>query len=191
MNRNFFPGLFLNFLLFSFQLLMSEPCGAQTGPERRPEMNIQLTSTAFESGGKIPKKYTCEGDDVSPPLAWSGVPAGAVSLALIVDDPDAPAGTWVHWVHYNLPPTLTGLPEGVPPIRKLANGDFQGQNDFRKIGYNGPCPPGGTHRYFFKLFALDKLVNLEPGATKSQLLKAMEGHILAQGQLEAEYSRQR
>jgi hypothetical protein len=152
-------------------------------------MAIQVTSSAFKEGGLIPRKHTCDGADVSPPLAWTGVPEGAKSLALISDDPDAPMGTWVHWVLYNLPVNAQLLPEAVPPDKELTSGARQGRNDFRRIGYGGPCPPGGTHRYFFKLYALDTLLDLQPGATKADLVKAMEGHILAQGQLMGKYSR--
>ncbi|MEW6440339.1 MAG: YbhB/YbcL family Raf kinase inhibitor-like protein [bacterium] len=149
----------------------------------------ELTSTAFEQAEPMPSAYTCDGEDVSPPLAWGAVPAGAKSLALICDDPDAPAGTWVHWVIYGLPPDLKGLSERVPPVEELANGARQGRNDFGKIGYNGPCPPGGTHRYFFKLYALDLSPDLQAGLTKSELLKAMEGHVLVQGSLMGTYER--
>ncbi|MDH7511662.1 MAG: YbhB/YbcL family Raf kinase inhibitor-like protein [Clostridiales bacterium] len=152
-------------------------------------MDMKITSTAFEESGMIPRKYTCDGEDVSPPLAWTGVPEGAKTIALISDDPDAPVGTWVHWVLFNLPAAEKGLPEAVPPDEELKNGAKQGQNDFRRIGYGGPCPPGGTHRYFFKLYALDTVLNLPAGATKAELLKAMEGHILAQGQLMGKYRR--
>lgn len=152
-------------------------------------MDIKITSTAFEEGGMIPRKYTCDGADVSPPLAWTGVPEGAKTISLISDDPDAPMGTWVHWVLFNLPAAEKGLPEAVPPDKELKNGAKQGRNDFRRIGYGGPCPPGGTHRYFFKLYALDAILNLPAGATKAELLKAMEGHILAHGQLMGKYRR--
>lgn len=152
-------------------------------------MSIQITSAAFTEGNPIPKKYTCDGEDASPPLTWSGVPAGAKSLALIADDPDAPVGTWVHWVIFNLPPTLTGLQEGTTKTPTVEGG-VQGNNDFRKTGYGGPCPPRGKpHRYFFKLYALDTSLSLEPGATKAEVEKAMRGHILAQGQLMGTYSR--
>jgi len=153
-------------------------------------MEIKVASTAFPEGGAIPSKYTCDGQNVSPPLAWDSVPEGTKSLALISDDPDAPMGTWVHWVLYDLPPDARSLSENVPPDPTLSNGAKQGKNDFRKSGYGGPCPPSGTHRYFFKLYALDAVVNLAAGATKPQLLKAMEGHILAQGQLMGKYKRQ-
>jgi hypothetical protein len=152
-------------------------------------MDMKITSTAFEEGGMIPRKYTCDGEDVSPPLAWTGVPEAAKTIALISDDPDAPMGTWVHWVLFNLPASEKGLPEAVPTDKELKNGAKQGRNDFRRIGYGGPCPPGGTHRYFFKLYALDAVLNLPAGATKAELIKAMEGHILAQGQLMGKYRR--
>ncbi len=152
-------------------------------------MEIEVKSEAFEEGGMIPKKYTCDGEDASPPLSWTGVPEGTEALALICDDPDAPVGTWVHWVIFNIPPDTTGLSENIPPERVLESGARQGRNDFGNIGYGGPCPPRGTHRYYFKLYALDKKVDLEPGATKDELLKAMEGHILAEGRLMGRYKR--
>ena len=143
-------------------------------------MSIQLTSSAFAEGNPIPAKYTCDGEDVSPPLKWSSMPEGTKSLALISDDPDAPVGTWVHWVIYGIPPDATELQEGVPTSEVLTNGAKQGITDFKRIGYGGPCPPpGGPHRYFFKLYALDTDLDLKPGATKRDLLRAMEGHILA------------
>jgi Raf kinase inhibitor-like YbhB/YbcL family protein len=152
-------------------------------------MAIKVVSSAFQEGGMIPADYTCDGKDISPPLSWSGVPEQAVTMALICDDPDAPLGTWVHWVLYNLPASVRELPAGVPPDERLANGALQGRNDFRRLGYGGPCPPGGTHRYYFKLYALDKALDLKPGATKKELLKAMEGHVLAEGQLMGRYKR--
>jgi Raf kinase inhibitor-like YbhB/YbcL family protein len=153
-------------------------------------MEINMKSTAFDEGGMIPKKYTCDGPNVSPPLTWTSVPEGTKSLALICDDPDAPMGTWVHWVLFNLPADVRELPENIPPQKTLANGAKQGITDFRKIGYGGPCPPGGTHRYYFKLYALDTEIDLDSGVTKKQLLEAMKGHILAEGQLMGKYKRQ-
>jgi len=153
-------------------------------------MEIKITSSAFEEGGLIPAKYTCDGADVSPPLQWDAVPEGTKSVALICDDPDAPMGTWVHWVLFNLPSDAKELAENIPAEETLPNGAKQGVNDFGRIGYGGPCPPGGTHRYFFKIYALDTEVGLEAGADKRQLLKAMEGHILEQGQLVGKYKRQ-
>jgi Raf kinase inhibitor-like YbhB/YbcL family protein len=147
-------------------------------------MTIQLTSSAFKEGEAIPRRYTCDGENLSPALSWSGVPQGTASLALIVDDPDAPAGTWVHWVLADLPVDLPGLPESAP------GSGVEGVNGFRKTGYGGPCPPrGSTHRYYFKLYALDKTLGLKTGMSKADVEKAMQGHILAQGQLMGRYSR--
>jgi Raf kinase inhibitor-like YbhB/YbcL family protein len=144
------------------------------------KMEIKVTSSAFEDGGIIPAKYTCDGQDVSPPLEWQGVPEGSKSLALINDDPDAPMGTWVHWVMYDIPPETSGLPENVPLDKVLPNGAKQGMTNFRRIGYGGPCPPSGTHRYFFKIYALDTQLGLDAGATKN---------IIAEGQLVGKYKR--
>ena len=153
-------------------------------------MSFNLTSVAFTAGGTIPKKFTSDGPDVSPALAWTDPPANTKSLALIMDDPDAPVGTWVHWVLYDLAPSVRDLPEGVPQHEELPSGARQGRNDFRKIGYGGPCPPPGpAHRYFFKLYALDAKVNLKAGATKADLEKALKGHILAQAELMGRYQR--
>ena len=165
-------------------------CGAEEEKSPGVAMNIQVTSTAFAEGQPIPAKYTGDGNDVSPPLAWTNAPADAKSFALICDDPDAPAGTWVHWVRYNLPPNVTALAEDTPKTWQLSNGAGQGENDFKKTGYNGPAPPTGKpHRYYFKLYALDTVLDLKSGATKAGLLKAMEGHVLAQGQLMGTYQR--
>lgn len=152
-------------------------------------MSIQLTSSAFTEGKPIPAKYTCDGDDISPPLKWSNTPSGTRSLALISDDPDAPVGTWVHWVLYNLPPTVTELPENTPTTESIPNGAKQGINDFKRFGYGGPCPPSGTHRYYFKIYALDTELKLKARPTKSDLLQAMQGHVLAEGQLMGTYRR--
>lgn len=151
---------------------------------------MKVTSSAFEEGAMIPKKYTCDAVDISPPLKWSNVPEGAKTIAIICDDPDAPVGTWVHWVLFNLPASINELPEDIPPDKILKNEAKQGKSDFGRIGYGGPCPPGGTHRYYFKVYALTKGLNLEPGITKSDLLKAMEGNILSEGQLMGRYKRQ-
>ncbi len=153
-------------------------------------MKIKLTSSAFSEGKPIPTKHTCDGEDLSPPLKWSQVPQGAQSIALICDDPDAPMGTWVHWVLWGLPATTTELSEKVSLTETLSNGARQGINDFKRIGYGGPCPPPGSpHRYFFKLYALDTNLSLKPRATKQDLLQAMEGHVLAKGQLMGTYQR--
>lgn len=153
-------------------------------------MKLHLTSTVFAEGRPIPEIHAFENRDLSPALQWSGVPPAAKSLALICDDPDAPMGTWVHWVIYNLPPDITGLPEGVPKSPELPGGAKQGVNDYKRAGYGGPCPPPGQpHRYFFKLYALDAKLELKPGLTKPDLLKAMAGHVLAEGQLMGTFQR--
>lgn len=150
---------------------------------------MHLTSNAIIQGQPIPRKCTCDGSDTSPALAWANAPQATQSFALITDDPDAPGGTWVHWVIWNIPPTAHALPEGMPASAKLADGSQQGKNSWPKIGYGGPCPPSGTHRYFFKLYALDKLLDLPPGATKEQLLAAMNKHVLGQAELMGTYQR--
>ncbi len=152
-------------------------------------MDITVTSTAFSEGGKIPSRYSCDGQDISPPISWTKGPTETKSYALISDDPDAPMGTWVHWVIYNIPATVTSLQENMPGQPRLADGTLQGTNDFKRHGYGGPCPPGGTHRYYFKVYALDTKLDADPGITKKKLLKAMEGHIIARGELMGTYSR--
>jgi len=157
-------------------------------------MAFTLTSSAFSDGAAVPVKHTCDGADASPPLAWSGAPAQTAGFALIVDDPDAPAGTWVHWVLYSLPPAVTALPENVAKTDrpKELGGGVQGRNDFHRAGYGGPCPPPGrAHRYFFKLYALDASLQLGPGATKQDVERAMQGHVLGEAQLMGTYARQR
>src|ERR1039458_6249048 len=141
---------------------------------------MNLGSTAFKEGDLIPAKHTCEGKNVSPHLRWDLVPPGTQSLALIVDDPDAPSGTFVHWVVYRIPPIVTGLQEGVSPVDVISNGAMQGRNGFGKIGYGGPCPPSGTHRYFFRLYALDKQLGLKAGKSRKELENEMIGHIIAE-----------
>ena len=151
---------------------------------------MQLTSTAFAEGQPIPSKYTCDGENVSPPISWSGQPHGTKSLALIADDPDAPSGTWVHWVVYDLPATAAELPEDLPRSQYIPGGAKQGINDFKHLGYGGPCPPAGkAHRYYLKLYALDSVLELKPGATKKEVERAIEKHTLAQSQLMGTYKR--
>ncbi|MBE9472062.1 MAG: YbhB/YbcL family Raf kinase inhibitor-like protein [Chloroflexi bacterium] len=152
-------------------------------------MLFELTSPRFARGEPIPRKYTCDGEDISPPLRWSDPPQGTQSLALIADDPDAPIGTWVHWVLYNLPAETRGLPEAVPPDADLPDGSRHGRNSWRRLGYGGPCPPSGTHRYFFRLYALDTVLDLAARSSKKQLLRAMERHVLAQAELMGVYAR--
>lgn len=172
----------------TFPAFADEPKGE---PEEEVEMaKLELRSDAFEQEETIPEKYTCDGDDVSPQLSWGQPPEGTEELVLICDDPDAPVGTWDHWVLYGLAPDTVGLPEGVPTTKEIERGGLQGKNSWGNIGYGGPCPPKGpAHRYFFRLYAVDKTLDLKPGATKKAVLKAMEGHILAQGELMGKYAR--
>jgi Raf kinase inhibitor-like YbhB/YbcL family protein len=152
-------------------------------------MAIEVTSPAFEDGDAIPARYTCDSLDVSPPLSWDSVPDGTQRLALIADDPDAPGGTFVHWVIYELPPDTRRLPEDVPNRQTLPSGAAQGVNGAGSIGYMGPCPPSGTHRYFFKVYALDTELGLGGATTKEDVLSAMEGHVLGEGRLMGTYRR--
>ena len=153
-------------------------------------MAFSLSSSAFQPGTEIPKQYTCAGADQSPALTWVDAPKGTKSFALIVDDPDAPVGTWVHWVLYDLPADTMQLPQGVAAEETLASGAKHGVNDFRRVGYGGPCPPPGKpHRYFFKLYALDAATNLKPRASKADVLRAVEGHVLGQAELMGTYKR--
>ncbi len=174
--------------------ILISACQEKTKSERpakgEKSMGITLTSSAFEEGEMIPKQYTCDGADISPPLSWIDMPEETKSLALISDDPDAPVGTWVHWVLFNIPPETHELTENIPPDEMLTNGARHGVTDFGRFGYGGPCPPGGTHRYYFKLYALNTMLDLSGRVTKDDLLKAMEGHIIAEGQLMGKYRRQ-
>jgi hypothetical protein len=160
-------------------------------PSSARPASIGVTSPAFSRSGEIPKKHTCEGEDVAPPIAWTGLPAGAKSIALVVDDPDAPDPkapkmTWVHWVLYDIPPDATGLPEGGKP---LPPGTREGTSDFKRTGYGGPCPPVGRHRYFHKVYALDVSLGDLGSPTKAALEKAMAGHIVGQGELVGTYQK--
>ena len=172
------------------------PTSAPTAPQQEEEeeegqeMLFELTSTAFVHEEPIPVKYTCDGEDISPSLAWTDPPEGTQSFALIMDDPDAPMGTWVHWVLYNLPAETRALSEAIPADAELPDGSRHGKNSWPRLDYGGPCPPGGTHRYFFKLYALDTVLDLDAGATKEEVLQAMEEHILAQVELMGTYARQ-
>jgi Raf kinase inhibitor-like YbhB/YbcL family protein len=151
---------------------------------------LVLTSSAFQAGSKIPAQYTCQGADTSPPLSWTDPPSRTQSFVLIMDDPDAPSGTWVHWVVYNLPGTVRSLPENVPKQESLPSGGSQGVTSFEKVGYGGPCPPpGNPHRYFFKLYALDAKLSLKPGASKQAVENAMKGHVLAKTELVGNFGR--
>lgn len=154
--------------------------------EKEGAMTFKLTSTAFTHGATIPQLYTCDGEDLSPPLAWSGAPAGTQSFALICDDPDAPVGVWDHLILFNIPAATSALPEGVA---ERTDGSLYGKNSWRRLDYGGPCPPSGTHRYFFKLYALDTTLSLKAGASKREVERAMEGHILAQTELMGAFTR--
>jgi Raf kinase inhibitor-like YbhB/YbcL family protein len=180
-------------LLLIPALLESGPMIQAVDAEENKAMTLKLTSTAFAHDGAIPTIHTCQGQDVSPPLAWTGVPANAKSLVLIVDDPDAPDPaapkmTWVHWVLYNIPPSASGLPQGVSP-KELPAGTLQGTSDFQRTGYGGPCPPIGRHRYFHKLYALDAVVPDLKKPRKQDVEKAMKGHIIEQAVLIGTYQK--
>jgi hypothetical protein len=174
-----------------FGCLVATGCAEHARSAKEPATKIQITSDVFADGQPIPAKYTCDGQGVSLPLTWTNAPADAKSFVLIADDPDAPGGAWVHWVIYNLPPTATSLAENMSPSPQLPDGAKQGINDFGQTGYGGPCPPPGKpHRYFFKIYALDTTLGLNSGTTKNELLKTMNGHVLAEGQLWGTYQRQ-
>jgi Raf kinase inhibitor-like YbhB/YbcL family protein len=183
----------LTLLLASCSILRGEEddISGEAPPMNQEEvkMSLQLTSPAFNEGGAIPAVYTCTGDGISPELAWSGAPDGTQSFALIMDDPDAPGRTWVHWVIANLPADAAGLPERVESDAGLPGDAVQGRNSRGGNNYDGPCPPRGTHRYFFKLYALDTMLDLAAGASKEDVLAAMEGHVLAEGQLMGTYQK--
>ena len=152
--------------------------------------NISISTDAFIAGGTIPSEYTCDGRDISPPLSWNSIPAGTKSIVLIMDDPDAPRGTFVHWVFYNIPANVQRLSPGVLGNQTLSDGSRQGMTDFGRTGYGGPCPPPGKpHRDFFKIFALDTTLDLSSKATKADIERAMKGHVLAQGELMGKYGR--
>jgi len=177
---------FLACFLFEALVVISSLFGAET----KGVPSLELKSSAFQSGTEIPRKHTCDAEDLSPVLRWEKAPPGTRAFAIIADDRDAPGGTWVHWVIYDLPAETKELTEGTARIETLANGSKQGVNDFRRVGYGGPCPPPGLpHRYVFKLYALDTPTNLKPRATKQQLLEAMKGHILAEAELIGRYKR--
>ena len=165
------------------------------GDEAAEDAEFTITSTSFTEGGPIPSTYTCEGEDVSPPLGWSGIPEDAYSMVLIVDDPDAPdpdapKTTWVHWVLYNISADTSALPEGVES-QELPSGTLQGLNDWQRTGYGGPCPPTGRHRYFFKLYALDTVLTGLEEPTKAEVEAAMEGHVIGQAELVGTYEKKR
>ena len=178
--------LFLTALVFT---LIACNQGNTEGKVKKETVKLAIQSPAFQHEGKIPPKYTCDGENISPALHWGPAPAGTVTFALIADDPDAPAGTWVHWVLYNIPSSVTNLPEKTTPMTEAEMGAAGGKSSFGKAGYGGPCPPNGTHRYYFKIYALDTKLTLPALAAKQELLKAMEGHIIGQGELMGTYQR--
>jgi Raf kinase inhibitor-like YbhB/YbcL family protein len=181
--RSTHPTLLRILSLLAALFFITSATHAQTTPKGATSMAFTVKSPDFANGADIPSQFTCSGEDRSPALDWSGAPSETKSFALIVDDPDAPVGTWVHWVAFNIPGSSRALPSAVEKKAQLADGTQQGMNDFPKVGYNGPCPPPGKpHRYFFKLYALNDRLTLGSGATKSALEKAMEGHILGKAE---------
>lgn len=164
---------------------------APAAPPAAPAARFEIRSTAFDYNKPIPAQYTCDGADLSPPLTWTNVPAGTKSFVLIVSDPDAPSGQWAHWLLWDLPAGTTSLPQGVPKTGALPDGSRQGKNDFGNPGWGGPCPPGGRHRYVFRLFAMDRLIGLPPDATRDTLEKSIQGHIVGQTEVTGRYQRPR
>jgi Raf kinase inhibitor-like YbhB/YbcL family protein len=182
------PAALALWLLLALSIFMPP---AQSGDftQAGGAMSFTIKANAFPNGGTIPKKYTCDGPDLSPELSWASAPPRTQSLALIADDPDAPVGTWTHWIIWDIPPGTT-LPEGIAKIETLKDGTRQGKNDFRRIGYGGPCPPPGKpHRYFFKLYALDTKLDVQAGANRNELESALKGHVLSQAELKGRYGR--
>ena len=182
MGKNIFTILFIGLLAVRAYAQSDGVVTAEAG-------KVLVMSAAFKDGEMMAAAYTCDGENISPPVSWLGIPGGAKSVALICDDPDASPNTWVHWVVFNIPPEVRELPENILNTDILPNGAIQGMNDFRKVGYNGPCPPSGVHRYFFKVYALDVMLSLKPGATKKDIEWAMRGHVLARGELVGKYKR--
>jgi Raf kinase inhibitor-like YbhB/YbcL family protein len=190
-------GVEMKNYLFCFFLTIFLITGGGETIQAKDQMNakikggkaMEITSSSFVHEDMILAKYTCDGQNISPPLAWSGAPKETKSFALICDDPDAPAGTWVHWVIFDIPANINSLPEKVSRQEEIAGLGKSGKNSSRRYGYDGPCPPSGTHRYYFKLYALDSMLNMNAGLTKEELLKAIKGHILAEAQLMGRYKR--
>jgi Raf kinase inhibitor-like YbhB/YbcL family protein len=196
MKTMFFYLFFLMVLSFGGNLILAQDeVKDQSSETQEGKMNFSLKCQSFKDGEKIPEKFTCDGQDYSPALEWENPPQGSKSFALICDDPDAPVGIWIHWVIYNLPGSVSGLPENVDKKQKVLTGSLQGtiqgMNSWNRLGYGGPCPPGGSpHRYYFKLYALETQISRE-GLDKKQLLSAMEGHIFGEAQLMGRYQRKR
>ena len=188
-------SLFLHIFTLTFAAVALVACSGGDDEldqvDEEAPLSIQVSSAAFTDGSSIPPRHTCDDEDRSPPLSWSDVPSGTRSIALIVDDQDAPGGTWVHWVLYGITPDATGPREGTPSSEVTSTGALQGKNDFNKLGYRGPCPPrGDAHRYFIKVYALDTDLELDAGLTKKELLLELSGRILARGQLTGKYQRE-
>lgn len=177
-------------LVASFLSIGVLSCNAESAAEIDAPETITVESAEFSDGSDILAQFTCAGEDVSPSLSWSSGPEGTESYAVIVDDPDAPGGTFVHWVYYDIPATRNALPARVTGVERPEPGGVQGRNGFRSIGYRGPCPPSGTHRYFFTVVALDTRLGLEPGATKTEVFEAADGHILAKGSIMGRFTSQ-
>ena len=168
----------------------SNPASGSVQGTEPADSGFRIESTAFKEGAFIPTRFSCQGEDVSPPLSWADPPAGVRSFVLMVEDPDAPAGTWTHWVAFNLPAQARAMDENAPKRDELPNGGLQGKNSFGSVGYGGPCPPAGNaHRYFFRLYALDTALGLQAGADKSKVLAAMKGHVLGEAQLMGRFKR--
>lgn len=189
-----FPFLFACAVCWLLASHFPDPVVAEpailAGSEGGGTVAFAISSPSFPNGGEIPRKFTCDDADVSPELAWTQAPAGTQSFALIADDPDAPVGTWTHWVLFDLPANTDNLSENISKVDELPNQARQGRNDFRKIGYNGPCPPPGKpHRYFFKLYALSAKLNMRPGASKQEIEQAMQGHVLGRAEWMGKYQR--
>jgi Raf kinase inhibitor-like YbhB/YbcL family protein len=186
-----------NYLFYFFLTICLVAGGGNMLAQAKDQINgkikggktMEIKSSSFNHEDMIPAKYTCDGQNISPPLAWSGAPKETKSFALICDDPDAPAGTWVHWVIFDIPPNVNFLPEKVAKQEEIVGLGKNGKNSSQRYGYDGPCPPGGTHRYYFKLYALDTMLNLNTGLSKEELLKAMKGHVLAEAQVMGRYKR--
>lgn len=185
--------MFLYLLIISLAACTASPAqipqSSETKPIEEAAMSLKISSSAFSNGQPIPSDFSCDGRDVSPALSWTEPPAGTKSFALIMDDPDAPMGTWVHWIIFNIPASTRNLKEGVATDQQLSDGSLQGKTSAGSSGYHGPCPPSGTHRYYFKLYALDSMLSLTAKADKKALLAAMESHILANAELMGTFKR--
>jgi Raf kinase inhibitor-like YbhB/YbcL family protein len=184
--------LLIPFLFSSARDAGSPPKGPNNPQQERgtPPVEFLITSTAFANGADIPRRFTCDGPNISPLLAWTQPPSGTQALVLVMDDPDAPRGDWVHWIVYDIPDGTSGLPNNLQPEPELQTGARQGTNDFHKLGYVGPCPPKGKqHRYYFRLYALNQRLGLMPGALKGEVERAMQGHVIAKAELMGHYQK--